>query len=297
MSTIRVFIRGGIGNQLFQYACGLYLARRQRIGVIFHIDLLPEVADSIGGVSRWPSQLSEFNCNVSVACWRNQPQESTHLLSKGLQLLRILSDSLPRLFVRLGILSGERNVASSFSTLPNIKLVDSYCSSSIPAQSLGQELRDQVSDITNPSVAFLELIEEARSIKPVMVHIRLGDYRNLKHLYGVPQFERIAGVVKVMNPGLATPVWIFSDSPEEIDRSILEKLGATKVIGPSDLARPIENLVLMSRGSGLICSNSTFSWWAAFMMGDTGQVFYPDLDNLPNRIFSGDLVLEGWQPY
>jgi hypothetical protein len=294
---LRVFIKGGLGNQLFQYAGGLYLARRQKTDVVFHTDLLPEKTDWIGGVSRWPSQLSEFNGTTSVACRRNQPPGSTHLLSKILQLLGKISDLLPGLFVKFGILNGERNTSPTLSNLPKLRLIDSYLASPLPALALGQELRDQILDIESPSVEYLNLSREANSTRPIMIHVRLGDYLNLTKLFGEPQFDRIVDALKEANPEKAFPVWLFSDSPEVLSQSILSELGVSKVIGPEDLVRPIENLVLMSQGAALICSNSTFSWWAAFLMQDSDRVFYPELKNLPNKVFSGDLILKGWRQF
>jgi hypothetical protein len=294
---VSVFLRGGLGNQLFQYAAGLYLARRQSTKVTFRTDLLPGQADSIADVSRWPGQLNEFKGTGTIRCWKNQPPSSTHFLSKVLQLLRILGDSAPSLFVRLGILTGERNSALSFSKLPRIWFVDSYCASSTPALNLGEELRKQVTDISNPTPSFLGLVEEAKTLKPIMVHIRLGDYQNLKHLFGEPQYERIVAAVKEVNTDSTPQVWLFTDSPDKTEKGFMDRLGVSRVIGPGDLIRPIENLVLMSKGSALFCSNSTFSWWAAFLMGNEGSVRYPALDDLPNRVFAGDLALEGWRPY
>ena len=294
---ITVFLRGGLGNQLFQYSAGLYLARTQDTKVEFRSDLLPSCVDAVAGVSRWPSQLSEFSSNAVVKCWKNQPKGSTHFFSKVLQVIRILSDLAPGVFVRLGLLTGERNSAPNLLGLPKVWLVDSYCSSQVPALGLGDELRKRICEIEEPSTNYLELIREANALRPIIVHIRLGDYRNLKHLYGKPDFSRISSQVREVNIEFKSPVWVFSDSPEDLDAEFRKHMGVSKVLGPKDLLRPIENLVLMSKGSALICSNSTFSWWAAFLMGDHGSVYYPALDGPRVQIFAGDLILEGWRSF
>lgn len=294
---MKVFLRGGLGNQLFQYSAGKYLSRKQATEVEFRTDLLPPAADSIAGVSRWPSQLSEFSNNEIVWCKKNQPDGATHVLSKFLQAIRMLGDLFPSLFLRFGLLVGEKNSAPDLSHLPRLWLIDSYCSSSLPARNLGDELRHEITSIKNPSPKFLEHSKEASEVDPIVVHIRLGDYRNLKHLYGEPDFSRIASLLNEVNPAHKEPVWLFSDSPQDIDEKAKKELGVTNVFGPGDLKRPIENMVLMSRGSVLICSNSTFSWWAAFLKGDKGKVYYPESEGLPNRIFSGDLVLDGWKAF
>jgi hypothetical protein len=294
---IRVFLRGGLGNQLFQYAAGIFLARKQGTRVLFRTDLLPVEADSIGLVSRWPNQLSEFKGEGLMKHRKHQPKGSTHLISKLLQVIRVLGDLTPNFFLAFGVLTGERNTAPYFTNPRKLRIIDSYCSSVVPAVELGEELRSQIRDITVPSASFLELANEAMNQKPIVVHVRLGDYQNFQHLYGEPQYESIAKVVKFHTQAHKVPVWLFTDSPDRVPEQILAKLGADKVIGPGDLERPIENLVLMSMGSALICSNSTFSWWAAFLMGTRGNVFFPKTAGLPQEIFSRDMVIEGWTPY
>ena len=264
---------------------------------MFRTDLLPVEADSIGLVSRWPNQLSEFRSQALLNHRKHQPKGSTHLISKLLQLIRVLGDLTPKLLLAFGVLTGERNSAPDFTNPRKLRVIDSYCSSVVPAVELGDELRSQIRDISAPSVSFLELAKEAINQRPIVVHIRLGDYQNFKHLYGEPQYERIAKVVKFHLQAHKVPVWVFTDSPDRVPDHVLAKLGADKVIGPKNLERPIENLVLMSMGSVLICANSTFSWWAAFLMGKSGNVFFPRTAGVPHEIFSRDMVIEGWTPY
>jgi hypothetical protein len=196
-----------------------------------------------------------------------------------------------------GVIAGERYSKQVFTSVRRVRIIDSYCFSSVPALHLGDVLRSQVRDIKEPSARYLELSKEAIRDRPMVVHVRLGDYQNLKHLYGEPKYE---GMLKVVNDDKGSrkvPVWVFTDSPDLIPEQIREKFGAAKVIGPRELKRPIENLVLMSMGSSLICSNSTFSWWAAFLLGENGSVFYPRPDGLPHEIFSKDMVVDKWTAY
>jgi hypothetical protein len=294
---IKVFLRGGLGNQLFQYAAGLFLAQNQGEKIVFRTDLLPICKDSIANISRWPNQLSEFNSVGLLSQRKPQPAGSTHLLSKKLQILRFFGDIFPKFLLSIGILSRERISTPPFSNLPRIWLVDSYCSSAIPALYLGDNLRDQIRSIKDPSTQFSNLLQEAISARPIVIHVRLGDYQNLKHLYGEPKYERIETLVRSLGHDNKTEVWLFTDSPEAIEQKMLVRTGVTKVIGPNQLDRPIENLVLMSMGSKLICSNSTFSWWAAFLMGEGGNVFYPASANMPHEIFSGNMVIKGWKAF
>jgi hypothetical protein len=294
---LQVFLRGGLGNQLFQYAAGLFLAKKQDEEVIFRSDLLPKYPDSIGGVSRWPIQITHFKFEGRVSSKANQPLDSTNVFSKFMQAQRLWGDTLGSPMVRLGFLSGDRETNLDFTKLPRIRVVNSYCASSTPALELGDTLRAQLLEAKSPSKQYLDLISEFRRIAPVVVHLRLGDYRNLEHIFGRPNFDRLEQVIRRVLTSHGSPVWLLTDSPEELDTNLLKKLKIDRVFGPQEIPSPLENLILLSAGSTLICSNSTLSWWAAFLKGPEGQVLYPSFSGTVNEVFGEDMVLWGWEPY
>jgi hypothetical protein len=295
--AVKVFLRGGLGNQLFQYAAGLFLAKKQHEEVVFRSDLLPQHPDSIAKISRWPIQITDFRPKGKVLSKTNQPQGSTNTFSKVMQAQRLLGDTVGRPMIRLGYLSGERKENLDFTNLPRIRVVNSYCASSTPAMELGDSLRGQILDIRNPSKQFLDLISEFERTAPIVLHLRLGDYMNLEHIYGRPNFERLEQVILSVLASRRSPVWLFTDSPNELDMDLLSKLRIDRIIGPQEIRSSLENLVLLSAGSALICSNSTLSWWAAFLKGPQGQVFYPRFSGKANEVFREDMVLWGWEPY
>jgi hypothetical protein len=295
--AVKVFLRGGLGNQLFQYAAGLFLAKKQHEEVVFRSDLLPQHPDSIAKISRWPIQITDFRPKGKVLSKTNQPQGSTNTFSKFMQAQRLLGDTVGRPMIRLGYLSGDRKENLDFTNLPRIRVVNSYCASSTPAMELGDSLRGQILDIRNPSKQFLDLISVFERTAPIVLHLRLGDYMNLEHLYGRPNFERLEQVILSLLASRRSPVWLFTDSPKELDMDLLSKLRIDRVIGPQEIRSSLENLVLLSAGSALICSNSTLSWWAAFLKGPQGQVFYPRFSGTANEVFREDMVLWGWELY
>jgi hypothetical protein len=295
--ALEIFLRGGLGNQLFQYGAGIYLSRKQNEEAIFRSDLLPLEPDSISTISRWPVQISDFNMEGTILSRANQPLESTDSFSKIMQAGRFLGDKFPKTMLNLGYLSGEKFVPHDFTSLPRIRQINSYCTSAQPARLLGELLRNQIINLVNPSLKFKEMIEESKNLKPTAVHLRLGDYRGLSNLYGQANVEKLRQVIKSVRDTSDAPTWLFTDSPEDAGPELTRKLGVVKVIGPSSLSSPIENLISMSSGSSLICANSTFSWWAAFLKGPQGKVFYPEARSVPIRVFIGEMVMWDWTGY
>lgn len=106
--------------------------------------------------------------------------------------------------------------------------------------------------------------------KICFVHFRYGDYLSSDYAFDMTKYYKdcvgLAGDVRFL---------VFSDQPHLIN---LEKHGlepGRSLIVPNTVG-PWETLYLMSLCSGAICPNSTFSWFGAFAMRGSGQVFMPN---------------------
>lgn len=292
-----VFLRGGLGNQLFQYAAGLYMARKHRAKLVFRTDLLPMKADSIGGISRWPIQITDFDMEGFAYGRRNQPEGKTNSFSKGMQVQRFIGDHGGDLLLRFGIVAGEKSKEFDFEKSKRLRIINSYCGSAAPAVSLGDELRNQIRHVISPSDQFQAMLQKAQTSAPIIVHLRLGDYMGLKDLYGEIDLRALRLEVERLRELHGSEVWLFTDSPEQLNAQKLNQLRVSQIFGPERLKKPIENLVLMSAGSHIVCANSTFSWWAAFLRGEGPSVSYPAQIVAANKIFSREMILDGWIPY
>jgi hypothetical protein len=295
--TISVFLRGGLGNQLFQYAAGLFLSSKQGESVVYRGDLLPSFRDSIGKVSRWPAQLGEFKMRGQLVTRTHQPFQRTDSLSKLLQVQRFLGDIMPSTLERVGVLAAENLPATNFGRLRRIHTINSYCTSREVAESLGEELKSDIRSVVKPSRRFLELIAESEAYKPVSIHMRLGDYRDLHSIYGRISPGSLERALSFGFKSGGRPIWLFTDSPESVDPELTKRLNVKKVIGPDQLMRPLENLILMSQSSALFCSNSSFSWWAAFLIREGGEVHYPTFDSVVVDNFGQKMAFDHWKPY
>jgi len=108
--------------------------------------------------------------------------------------------------------------------------------------------------------------------KICFVHFRYGDYLSSDYAFDMTNYyktcaESCSSDVRFL---------VFSDQPHLIN---LEKHGldaGRSVIVPNTVG-PWETLYLMSLCAGAICPNSTFSWFGAFAMRGSGQVFMPNI--------------------
>ena len=295
---LQVFLRGGLGNQLFQYSTGLYLSENFEKELVLRTDLLPIAKDQVGGVSRWPEQISGFRYSGTLRSKANQPENSTNLFSKSMQAMRMFGDSFPSLATRLNWLSYETK-----SMLPDrlerITLINSYSAFKRIALEHRSKLREQVSSLVAPSAMFLSNLAELKGRHPIIVHVRRGDYIGLESIYGSLDTQYYSDAIEILREqGSTDRTWIFSDSPDELPKYLVESLGAERVIGPKEIPSPLETLVLMSMGSAIVGANSTFSWWAGLLSQDGNPLVAPRISSARTNSFSNsDESVHGWKVF
>jgi len=284
---LHVFLRGGLGNQLFQYSTGLAIAEAQSRSLVLRGDLLPDVEDSIGAVSRWPNQICEFRHSGIIRTNSNQPLNRTNLFSKWMQVMRLLGDWSPALVASLGWLASENGQDSEPQLQRPVRLINSYSSAKALAFSNRDGLRDEIILIHKPSQEFLRLSSEIQESKAIALHLRQGDYLNLVGTYGSSSLDFIKSALdELLQLGSRPKIWVFTDTPSSTPSEILEFVTPERVIGPESIPRPIENMVLMSKANGLIAANSTFSWWTAFLSSPNTPVVAPRIASARVHIFS-----------
>ena len=261
---VKVLLRGGLGNQLFQYAAGYALS--QRLGVELHLSraLLPRVESHSGHVSVWPDQISTFE---HFGHFDDEPPSSNymHFMStRKHQLFRTLGDRFPKTLLNVGLFSNESLAREDlFHTIKKPVTIDSYCAS--PSYSAGvlDEVIRSVEKVVDPSNWFISSHEYVRAEKPIGVHIRLGDFERLAHVYGAPRVEYASRAVKLLKAQFPeSPIWLFSDDPAKARDLFRTSPYIDHVVESAPEAKPIESLLLLSACAGIVATNSTFSWWA-----------------------------------
>lgn len=111
------------------------------------------------------------------------------------------------------------------------------------------------------------------------IHFRFGDYQKLPHYHvGLSKYYG-ASIQKIPKD---VTIYLFSDSPARLSpiAEELQRFGYTvEIFQDSDTLKTLQKFASCQGGS--ICSNSTFSWWAAFFawrfVNDTKyRAFFPD---------------------
>jgi len=293
---LQVFLRGGLGNQLFQYSTGLYLAENFEKELVLRTDLLPISKDEVGGISRWPEQISGFRHSGTLRNKASQPKNTTNLFSKSMQAMRMLGDSFPSITTRFNWLSSETKFVVP-DRLERITLINSYASFKDFALENRSKLREQLSSLVDPSPMFLSNLAELKERNPIIVHVRRGDYMGLESVYGHLDTKYYSDAIELLREQVNSDrTWIFSDSPDELPNYMVKSLGAERVIGPKEIPSPLETLMLMSMGIALVGANSKFSWWAGLIAQEGNPLVAPRISSARTNNFSNlDERVLGWK--
>ena len=127
-----------------------------------------------------------------------------------------------------------------------------------------------------PSTWFRQEFQDAVAIRPVIVHLRRGDYRLVEDSLGIVGGDFVRdSLAKLRSSGINNPIWVFSDEPQHAREVFLELGMSARIIEPPLNSDSAESLVLMSQGVANVISNSSFAWWGAFLNPSAELVLAP----------------------
>jgi hypothetical protein len=276
VKSIHVILRGGLGNQLFQYAAGVAESSRRGHSLVLETLLLPDAETNSAGLSSWPQNISQFNHFGEIS---RRPGRLRGLFRRvTLETLRRLGAKWPKLAATVGVFAYEGESESHKpSKIRNLRVINSYVANPRYFEGYEDEIRAHISALVEPTASYRLASETINSGLYTGVHIRLGDYKNLEHIYGTYSSRYLRACITLLEDSSRLgKIVLFSDDRAEATNILLEA-----GLNPSNLESfptlsALEELLLLSQCSNIVGSNSTFSWWAAFLnTQDRPRVFFP----------------------
>jgi hypothetical protein len=133
-------------------------------------------------------------------------------------------------------------------------------------------------ELRNPSNWYQILKNRMQIIKPIIVHLRLGDYIEKPNIWGILDTKYYKESLKRIRLDFPdNEIWVFSDNFERAKKLLneLKEFDLSFIESSSD-QDPAEVLSLMSEGIAHVVANSTFSLWAAILSKESKLVLVPD---------------------
>jgi hypothetical protein len=277
----RFRLQGGLGNQLFIYfAAASYAIMHNQKAIIFDVSGLGQ-ADIKRSL-----ELDKLTLPIEfVTSESRMPRSIRAALTR-------LNRVIPAVTKRLGYLQltevGFENslfqreyfeISGYFQSWRYSEIVKSvFLNFDIRAKEFSAWTQDRVN--------------EAREVDPILCHIRRGDYLQLRDTFGVLGYDYyLRGIEAIRKNGAHGPVWVMTDSPQEISSQFLKDAKAQLILEPPETT-PLEVFSVMQACQNFVISNSTFSWWAAYSSGSSNVI-------VPKPWFKSqteprDLIPMGW---
>ncbi|MDR2820439.1 MAG: alpha-1,2-fucosyltransferase [Desulfovibrio sp.] len=271
-------LRGGLGNQMFQYAAGRALSLRHGVPLKLDLPWFSSIAE--GGTRRTYMLGKAFSIASVIA----SPEECDFLKWRKEAFVGQLTRRLLR---------RPKSHAGTYISEPHYDYWPGFEGITVPAYLFGYwqneryfiEVQDQIRrDFTFlPFPAETEGVASSirQSSEPVAVHIRRGDYEsnprtNAVHGLCLPSYYCAALKTVAATTGNPLLLFIFSDDPEWV-RNNFDTLGfpVTVVDFPAHRDEPWHDMHLMSLCKHHIIANSSFSWWGTWLSGELGMVCAP----------------------
>lgn len=255
---IIVQLKGGLGNQLFQYAAAMSLAHLHQTSVKVDINLLKAPDKSIGTVRSFDLQ-----------CIKHPPE-----VASDEEIAQFLSFSIFNLFDKLKP-AYQRKIYKeeaftfdeNFYKAGKAIYLKGYRQSPLYFKSIEQQIREEFVIQDKLIEKVVDLAKSFQQAESVAIHIRRGDYNkpNVVNYHGLLDQHYYNRAINFMNQQFAYPkFYIFSDDINWV-KQYLSLPSDSMYIDASYSDHPITDFYLISKCKHQIIANSTFSWWAAYL--------------------------------
>lgn len=257
-----VRLTGGVGNQLFGFACAYAQARR--LGTSVQLETDPGVKDPTRPLSLLP-------------------------LVDGREIQ--LGDQPSELdFVELGF-TFDRRVEE---IRPGTRLIG-YFQSWRYFEAYADELKQRLHDSIKPSS--VGALQAAAATAPhIAVQVRRGDYLQprVRRYHGVCS-ERyyLDGIDEIRSEVGHLPVVVYTDDID-FGGQLTARIDTASLDVPEPDESPLSVLLRLSGARAFVISNSSFGWWGAWLARDPAMVIAPDPWFAHARLTTHDLIPPNW---
>ena len=277
-------LRGGLGNQMFQYAFGRALATR--LNTQLYLDIRNF---EITQVRRYG--LDRFSISGCVSPEEYLPPDRR---SKRFAYYRWrYSGKFPR-FVR------ERGLSYNKSTelIDGNAYLHGYWPSEMYFKEYDELIRNEFRLLTKPYPISEKMLKQITNEVSVSLHVRRGDYltQKIRKRDGSCSFDYYKSALTyiISKIGQTPVVYIFSDDQDWVRKEFRIE-AETVIVDAGNVEEPHEDLRLMIACEHNIIANSTFSWWGGWLNSNPQKIVVaPSNWFIDHKVQSCNIVPESW---
>lgn len=285
---IAVRLKGGLGNQMFQYAIGRSLSLHHHTELFLDTSMLE--SNNQPHVYR---KYSLDTLNVSVKILQKDsgliPRDRKSSLSRFLNIFNMKELNLV----------AEKNFRFDQHVLkaPDNSYLDGYWQSYNYFESNADVLKREFSLKGKLSGKANNISDKIISSNAVVIHIRRGDYVSSPETASyhgncdISYYEKAIQLMQERNRDLA--FFVFSDDPSWV-RQNFKATRSYDLVSGEGLSN-VEELHLMALCKHAIVANSSFSWWGAWLMNNPDKtIIAPKQWFKDTSIITDDMFPKTW---
>ncbi|OGI65818.1 hypothetical protein A3A95_01330 [Candidatus Nomurabacteria bacterium RIFCSPLOWO2_01_FULL_39_18] len=272
---IIVRLKGGIGNQMFQYALGRVLALKNNTGLELDTSFL--------------------NLNLTTVTKRNFSLDVFNIEAKIIE-----SSYLVMLFRRIFQRKGREktfNFDKKILSIGSDVSLDGYWHSPKYFAGFEDVIRKDFTPKNPPVQNIQNLMDEIRNQNSLCIHVRREDYVGNKYYEVINSEYYERGIEYISSKTALEKIYVFSDDIDWCRGNLSFKL-PTMFVGDEYAGLKNEgHMYLMSKCRNFIIANSSFSWWGAWLSSYKDKIVV-----CPKQWFgdasrdTSDLIPEDWIP-
>lgn len=279
---------GGMGNQLFIWATSYAFAKKTNKKVIL----------DASECTMWGEQLKYFNIDVDIP----GPEKPDGILPT-----RFISKTNPIINFIRSIRTQYRKLrlGGTFWENPHLgydedvfkveygKTVRGYFQSHRYFQEFAAEIREALIQSAQLSKKYIALKQQL-PFEYTAIHLRIGeDYQNSSSFFKMIDLPYIRNSIKIIDLKFPNRKKVVVTDDLDLARALIPS--ADFYLGKDELSDPVDILAVMSGSSSFIGSNSSLSWWSAFLMHDSQLIrIFPKPWFQDPRFDSLFILPDGW---
>lgn len=257
-------LKGGLGNQMFQYAVGLAVASKYNERLKLDITGYDDPRYINANTPR-QYRMHALNLSGEIASI-NEVEKARNPFGVISKVLRYVSQK----FFRKNYVDYD-----PWFLKRRHQYIEGYFQSEKNFSDVEDKIRKEfVLKKEFESDLFLREKTKIDKEKSVSVHIRRGDYANdpnTKAIHSVCSKEYYDRAISLINSKIEAPIfYFFSDDIEWVKKEFGEHENYNFVSNPK--LEDFEELLLMSECSHNIIANSSFSWWGAWLNDNKNKI-------------------------
>jgi hypothetical protein len=257
---IVIKLQGGMGNQMFQYAFGLAVAKKLKSPLYFDRSFYNQ---AFGGLTPRSYELALFEGSANIA-----GDSLTNSFFKP--------DIFQKVLNKLGV--NTKTIYKEHSLKFNNGVFEIKPPAYFDGFWQSEQYFNYNEGLIRKSLAFKKpLSSESQSVtdsitqqeNPVSVHIRRGDYISSKttnELHGICSIKYYEQAIELIREKTNDPYfYFFSDDPDWVNEHLVPIVENVALVHHNKADDSWQDMALMSKCKHHIIANSSFSWWGAWL--------------------------------